>query len=144
MGKKIYINRNEIALYLKDYFKNKDVEIIFYDNRLHDSNENYIYIHPSLLPAFDCEDAIEKAFTAGVRVSGVTVLNNDRIIAQYPVLIGINTHIDEFRDDIIEVEKRLVPAVIESIIEDRVFDFSDLFRHPCSHNNGCGGCNRCQ
>ncbi len=142
MNKKIYIEESEISDYIKNYFNKKNIEIItFKDNK--PDNETVIRVHPSLLPAFDCENPIEEAFTSGVKVSGVTVLNGDKIIAQYPVLIGINTHIDEFKQDIIDIEKRLVPAVIEAIIEDRVFDFSDLFKNRCSHQNGCSGCGGC-
>ena len=128
---------------IMDYFKNKDVEIFVKDEEKSPSNEEiFIRVHPSLLPAFAGENAIERAFESGVKVSGVTVLNGDKIVAQYPVLIGLETHLDEFKKDIIDIEKRLVPAVIEAILEDRVFDFLDLFRSSCSRG-GCGGCHGC-
>ena len=85
-----------------------------------------INIHPSLLPAFNCEDAIKRAYLTGVKVSGVTVyrvstnVESETILAQYPVY----------------------PPVIEALLEDRVFDFQDLFKNSC-HNNNCGGCNGC-
>lgn len=110
----------------------------------------FIEIHPSLLPAFKGEDAISRAFTAGVKVSGVTVqqvsddIEGGRILAQYPVLIGITTHFDEFEEEIHQVEDKLYPPVIEAILEDRVFDFQDLFKNSCDKNSGCGGCNVCQ
>lgn len=109
---------------------------------------SFINIHPSLLPAFDEVDAIKKAFLSGVKVSGVTVYRvaenkeQNTIIAQYPVLIGITTHIDEFESDIHDTEKKLYPAVIEAIVEDRVFDFQDLFRNSC-HKGNCGSCHGC-
>ena len=103
-----------------------------------------INIHPSLLPAFEGDNAIEKAFLAGVKVSGITIHTKDKIIAQYPVLIGLGTHIDEFKQDITDVKKRLVPAVIEALIEDRVFDFQDIFRGKCAHSQGgCSSCTGC-
>lgn len=110
---------------------------------------NFINIHPSLLPAFNDENAIQKAFITGVKVSGVTVykMNSDsqniNILAQYPVLIGLTTHIDEFEKDIYEIEKKLYPPVIKAILNDRVFDFQDLFQSPC-HKNCGGGCGSCQ
>ena len=148
MTKKIYLQNTEISDYIKDCFKNKDVEIIVCQDkeilRSAQNNEFIIRIHPSLLPAFDCENPIEQAFLSGVKVSGITILVNNKITAQYPVLIGLETHLDEFKQEIINLEKQLVPAVIEAVIEDRVFDFSDLMRKPCSHSGGCSGCRGCK
>ena len=67
----------------------------------------FINIHPSLLPSFKGADAIQRAFLAGVKVSGVTVhwvtsdVDGGKIIAQYPVLIGNSTHFDEFQQEIL-------------------------------------------
>ncbi len=154
MTKKITLINSDISETIKKYFENKNVviteqisedcDLIVYNDFNGQMGENSINIHPSLLPAFEGEGAIEKAFVAGVKVSGVTIYSNDRIIAQYPVLIGTMTHIDEFQKDMLDVKKRLVPPVIEAIIEDRVFDFQDLFRNSCTHKGGgcssCGGC----
>ena len=91
----------------------------------------FINIHPSLLPAFKGADAIARAYGAGVKVSGVTVhtltneIDGGKIIAQYP-------HLDEFEEQIKQLEDILYPIVILKIIEDKVFDFSDLL-------GGCGG-----
>ena len=109
----------------------------------------FINIHPSLLPAFKGKDAIQRAFTAGVKVSGVTVhwvtndLDGGKIIAQYPVLIGNTTHYDEFEAEIHKVEHILYPKVIEAVLDDKVFDFSDLFQGGCQSGGGCGGCGGC-
>ncbi len=98
----------------------------------------FINIHPSLLPAFKGADAIARAYGAGVKVSGVTVhsltneIDGGKIIAQYPVLIGNLTHLDEFEEQIKHLEDILYPIVILKILEDKVFDFSDLL-------GGCGG-----
>lgn len=105
----------------------------------------FIRIHPSLLPAFKGEDALSRAFSSGVKVSGVTVqwYNNEvdggKIIAQYPVLIGNLMHFDEFKASIEMLENHLYPVVIEKVLEDKVFDFEDLF----SAYKGCGGCSSC-
>ena len=114
-------------------------------------NTYVINFHPSLLPAFQRTDAIKEAFLSGVKVSGVTVhrVEKDKfygqIIAQYPVLIGLETHIDEFEKDITDVENKLAIPVIDAILNDRVFDFHDLFRNSCSHNGGCSGnCSNCK
>ena len=103
----------------------------------------FINIHPSLLPAFKGKDAIHRAFDAGVKVSGVTIhhvtsdLDGGKIIAQYPVLIGNLMHFDEFEAEIHNLEHKLYPIVIEKLLKDEVFDFSDLLG-GCSGN--CSGC----
>lgn len=102
----------------------------------------FVNIHPSLLPSFNGRDAIQRAYISGVKVSGITIhyLENGpdhgKIIAQYPVLIGNSTHFDEFEKEIHNLENLLYPIVIDKIIKDEVFDFSDLI-------GGCGGCRGC-
>lgn len=115
------------------------------------TNKEVINIHPSLLPAFKEEDAITKSYLSGVKVSGVTIHKVEKgqffgkILAQYPVLIGLETHLEEFKDDLEKVGARLYPPVIESILNDSVFDFQDLFKNPCNHSNGncSGNCSSC-
>ena len=160
--KKIALIDSDIKDTITKYFENKDVEFVEEiqdgcdlivlndadDDKILQASQNnsvkVINVHPSLLPAFEGKNAIEKAFMAGVKVSGVTLYDKDKIIAQYPVLIGVDTHIDEFKQDIIDIQKRLVPVVIDSIINDTVFDFTDLFKSPCHHvTGGCSGCGKC-
>ena len=68
-------------------------------------------------------------------------IDGGKIIAQYPVLIGNLTHLDEFEEQIKRLEDVLYPIVILKILEDKVFDFSDLLG-GCSGNctGDCGGC----
>lgn len=111
-----------------------------------------INIHPSLLPSFMEEDAITTSYLSGIKVSGVTIHKVEKdnffgkILAQYPVLIGLERHLEEFKDDLEKVGARLYPPVLEAIINDTVFDFQDLFKNPCNHaNGGCGGnCSSCK
>ncbi len=133
------------------YFASTNFDLIAVDDYKRDLKPNvlelgrFIKIHPSLLPAFKGEDALSRAFSAGVKVSGVTIhwYNNDvdggKIIAQYPVLIGNLAHFDEFKASIEALENHLYPVVIEKILQDKVFDFEDLF----STHKGCGGCSSC-
>ena len=109
----------------------------------------FINLHPSLLPAFKGKDAMTRAFTSGVKVSGITVhwitneLGGGKIIAQYPVLIGNQTHFDEFKNAMQDLECKIYPIVIEKVLEDKVFDFNDLFSGGCGENcGGCGGCEK--
>lgn len=104
-----------------------------------------INIHPSLLPAFKGSvNAIKDAFLAGVKVSGVSVhwvtsdIDGGEIITQYPVFITNDMHFDEFEAEIHTLEHKLYPVVIEKLLEDKVFDFSDLMKSQCG--GSCGGC----
>lgn len=154
-AEKLNINYNYLPFEENaEFFKTHDFDLVVlteYDKKL---SENviklgrFVNLHHSLLPAFNEDNAIEKAFTSGVKVSGVTVhwLSNEtdsgQIIAQYPVLIGNLMHFDEFKNAINSLSDLLYPIVIEKILEDKVFDFSDLFGNcsgGCS-NGGCGGC----
>ncbi len=154
----------EIIEAIADYFKNKDVEIAYFENLnsiennqkdfdlicLCDFNQNIsVEVSPNtpvinLHPSFAEENALEKSFTSGIKVGGITIhkVTPDnfygRILAQYPVLIGLTTHYKEYKQEIIEISKKLYPAIIESILDDRIFDFTDLFKHSCS--GGCRGC----
>lgn len=152
---------------VKEYFKDKDVEIIETDSLFeaaecdlcvtdgfkgHTKNEilectQFLNIHYSLLPAFDCENPIKAAFEAGVKVSGVTFhyLNDDeknknggKIIAQYPVFIDYTTTLEELEEEMHKLSQKLAPFVIESILDDVIFNFGMLLNpHDCG---GCGGC----
>lgn len=112
---------------------------------LQPSSTTVLNIHPSLLPAFEGENAIENALKFGVKVSGITIQNvyTKQIIAQFPVLIGIDNGVNEFISEMTEIEKYLIPTVIQALLEDRVFDFNDLFNNPCKNKGGCSGCGGC-
>lgn len=106
--------------------------------------DKVINIHPSLLPAFKgSKNAIQDAFLAGVKVSGITVhwvtsdVDGGQIIAQYPVFITNEMHFDEFEAEIHAIEHRLYSIVIEKILEDKVFDFSDLMNSQCAGSRSC-------
>lgn len=138
-----------------EYFSSHDFDLIAlsdYRRQLQNSVlelGKFIHIHPSLLPAFKGPDAINRAFSAGVKVSGVTVhwvneeLDGGKIIAQYPVLIGNLTHFDEYEKEIHQLEDLLYPIVIEKILKDEVFDFQDLINISGCNKNSCGGCGDC-
>jgi len=104
----------------------------------------FIKLHNSLLPAFDCENPIENAFKTGVKISGLTICylnidgSNGKIIAQYPVFIDTTMTINDIEEEIFKVKEKLVPFVAESIINDKIFDFSELLKNNCS--GSCGHC----
>lgn len=143
-----YIPPEELA----SYFAANNYDLIVltdYANKLPDdvlTQGKIINMHPSLLPSFRGADAIQRAYISGVKVSGVTIhwVNSDidggKIIAQYPVLIGNTTHFDEFKNEIFKIEKLLYPIVIDKILKDEVFDFSDLIGGCGNNCSGCGSC----
>lgn len=104
-----------------------------------------INIHPSLLPSFKGKNAIQQAFLAGVKVTGVTIhevdstLDGGKIIAQYPVFVTQGTHLDELEEEIHTIEHKLYPIVVEKVLDDKVFDFQDLMRGSSNCGGKCGG-----
>ena len=137
-----------------EYFSSHDFSLVaLCDYRQHVQDDvlrtgKFISIHASLLPSFKGPDAMHGAFSSGVKVSGVTVhwvtedVDCGKIIAQYPVLIGNLTHFDEYEAEIYAVENMLYPVVIDKLLKDEVFDFSDLMNNN-SCTNSCGGCGGC-
>lgn len=121
-----------------------------YNAQIKNIKTKILNIHPSLLPAFDGENSLQNSFVSGIKVGGITIQllgqnpTENKIIAQYPVLIGLETHFDEFKQDIIDTEKRLVPVVAEATLHDKIFDFHDLFKTSCHHSkNHCSNCGKC-
>lgn len=92
-------------------------------------------LHPALLPSFQGAHAIQDAWDAGVKVTGVTVhLANEEydkgpIIAQEPVRVEENMTIDELEANIHAVEHVLYPKVIKQIAEGRMTIDSNNHAH---------------
>ena len=161
MTKKVAISYQEIFENIKFYFSDKDIEFILCDAETLKTNyknydlavlydeydfsldkNNIINVHPSLLPAFSGENAITNTFNSEVKVSGVTIHCKDKILAQYPILIGLETHIDDFIKEIHAIAQKLIPLVIDAKLNNRIFDFKDLFNNSCNKNT-CTKCNGC-
>ncbi len=140
----------------QSYFMNNTFDLIAingYQSKLDTgiySLGKFINLHQSLLPAFKGDNALYRAFESGVKVSGITIHtltgNNDteKILAQYPILISALTHFDEFEKMTNTLTDLLYPIVIEKTLQNKLFDFQDLYdKHKsCSGNcsGGCGGC----
>ncbi|MBQ9001057.1 MAG: phosphoribosylglycinamide formyltransferase [Eggerthellaceae bacterium] len=83
-------------------------------------------LHPALLPSFKGAHAIQGAFDAGVKVTGVTVhfANEDYdkgpIVAQRAVEVREDDTVDTLEARIHEVEHDLYPHVLELIAAGRV------------------------
>ena len=85
-----------------------------------------INVHPSLLPAFPGQTAVEDALAYGVRVSGATVhlvdagVDTGPILLQEPVPVLYDDAPDALRRRIQAVEHRLLPAAVALLAADRV------------------------
>lgn len=85
-----------------------------------------INLHPALLPSFVGAHAIQDAFDAGVKVTGVTVhfaneeYDKGPIIAQRAVAVREDDTIDTLEERIHEVEHEIYPQVLGWIADGRV------------------------
>ena len=97
--------------------------------------DKIINLHPALLPSFVGAHAIDDAYNAGVKVTGVTVhLANEEydkgpIIAQEPVRVEEGMTLDELESAIHAVEHKIYPEVIRLVAEGRVCLDSDRHIH---------------
>lgn len=88
--------------------------------------DRVLNLHPALLPSFKGAHAIQDAFGAGVKVTGVTVhfANEDYdkgpIVAQEPVRIEEGMTLDELEAAIHAVEHVLYPRVLRQLAEGRI------------------------
>jgi phosphoribosylglycinamide formyltransferase-1 len=85
-----------------------------------------VNLHPSLLPAFPGRSAIEDALAAGALETGVSVFVVDEgvdtgpVLAQEPVPVRYDDHLDTLRARIQAVEHRLLPETLRAIAEGRI------------------------
>ena len=85
-----------------------------------------VNLHPALLPSFKGAHAIQDAFDAGVKVTGVTVhFANDEydkgpIIAQKAVIVRETDTVDTLEERIHEVEHEMYPQVLGWLADGRV------------------------
>ena len=83
-------------------------------------------LHPALLPAFKGAHAIQDAFDAGVKVTGVTVhfanenYDEGPIIAQRAVIIRETDTVETLEERIHEVEHEMYPQVLSWIADGRM------------------------
>ena len=88
--------------------------------------DRVLNLHPALLPSFKGAHAIQDAFDAGVKVTGITVhfANEDYdkgpIVAQRAVEVREDDALDDLEARIHEAEHVLYPEVLRLIAEGRV------------------------
>ncbi len=82
----------------------------------------FVNIHPSLLPDFKGINAIKRAFTSGVKQTGVSIhfveeeVDSGEIIAQQKCIIEPNMTLNDLEEKIHEIEHNLYPRVIEGLL----------------------------
>ena len=97
--------------------------------------DRVLNLHPALLPSFKGAHAIQDAFDAGVKVTGVTVhlANEDYdkgpIVAQRAVSVQEGWSVEDHEEAIHAVEHVLYPEVLRVIAEGRMS--LDENRHVC-------------
>ena len=97
--------------------------------------DRVLNLHPALLPSFKGAHAIQDAFDAGVKVTGITVhfANEDYdkgpIVAQRAVEVREDDTLDDLEARIHEVEHVLYPEVLRLVAEGRVTVGEDLKVH---------------
>lgn len=88
--------------------------------------DRVVNLHPALLPAFKGAHAIQDAFDAGVKVTGVTVhfanaeYDKGPIIAQRAVVVAEGDTVDALEAKIHAVEHELYPETLALIASGRV------------------------
>lgn len=80
-----------------------------------------VNLHPSLLPAFPGKSAIKDALVAGVSETGVTVhyidegVDTGPVIAQWRIPVPEGISVDEFTEQVHQIEHQLYPVVIGQV-----------------------------
>lgn len=88
--------------------------------------DHVVNLHPALLPSFKGAHAIQDAFDAGVKITGVTVhfanaeYDKGPIIAQEPVRVDDSWTVNDLETVIHEVEHVLYPETVQLLAERRV------------------------
>ena len=100
-----------------------------------------INAHYSLLPAFDGEEPVKDALIAGAKVTGITFFytKTKKIIAQYPIFIKNESHLEDIEQELRYIEQTLYPIIIEKILNNEQFEVKTLLSNSCCS----GGCSRC-
>ena len=107
----------------------------------HDKNNtNTLRCHHSLLPAFDSDEPERDAILAGAKVSGITILQNNEIIAQYPVFITSDMHYEDLKQELNYLEQTIYPIVIGKVLNNEPFELKTLLGKNNCCQGGCLGC----
>ena len=118
-------------------------DLVVLSNYKNEYDGNALACYHALLPAFEGENPERQAMIAGVKVTGITIYSTKpkRIIAQYPVFIYNDSHIDELEQELNYLEQTIYPLVIEKVLNNEVFELRALLKQ--GHTCCSGGCSSC-
>ena len=134
LNREVYADPNAADQMIVDTLKASGVEYVvmagymrMVTSVLLDAFPNRILnLHPVLLPSFKGAHAIQDAFDAGVKVTGVTVhfaneeYDKGPIIAQRAVIVRENDTVESLEERIHDVEHEIYPQVLGWIADGRL------------------------
>lgn len=137
---KYQLNDCEIDCYeqIFDIQKDYDLKIVL-NNSIANLN-NTLSCHHSLLPSFNCDEPEREAMLCGVKVSGITFLYNNQIIAQYPIFITSDMHYEDLKQKLDYLEQMLLPLIVKKVLNKEPFEIKDLLGSSSCCSGGCSGC----
>jgi phosphoribosylglycinamide formyltransferase-1 len=127
-------SRQSYFRHLMEYLEPKRIDLIILagfmlilsQNIIHRYKNRIMNIHPALLPAFPGENAQEKAFNHGVKISGCTVhfidegVDTGPIILQKAVSVLDDDNAETLAERILEQEHNIFPEAVKLFCEDRL------------------------
>jgi len=137
---KYQLHDYEIDCYDSENNISQNYKIIFSVNYDKTCQFNHIRCHHSLLPSFDCNEPEKEAILNGVKVTGITFLQNNKIIAQYPVFITSDMHYETLKQELDYIEQTLYPIIAEKILKNEPFDIKTILGKSSCCSGGCSGC----
>lgn len=129
---------------LNEFLNSENFDFVIYED-FEKYNGVGLNIYPSILPLFETSDKpIADAIISGCKLAGVSVLYNNKIVAQYPVFITNEMHYEDLENAIVKVEQVLYPLVIEKIINNEVFEVQTIMKtSSCASKSCSGNCESC-
>ena len=140
MNKDLYANPIEADTLIVDSLKKAQVDYVVMAGYMRKVTpvmldafpHKVINLHPALLPSFKGAHAIEDAFNAGVKVTGITIhfaneeYDRGPIIAQSPIEVKEDDTLESLEERIHAEEHKLYPHVLQMLAEGRVHIQDDL------------------
>ncbi len=117
-------------------------DLIIDVNFVGEINANVLKCHHSLLPAFSGEEPVKEAFLAGVKVTGITIFDTKRIIAQYPIFISDEVHFDDIEKELEYLEQVIFPIVVKKIVANEPANLKTMLSGSKDKCRGCSGCRK--
>ncbi|GIY47632.1 trifunctional purine biosynthetic protein adenosine-3 [Caerostris extrusa] len=115
---------------ITEILKSYEVEVICLDNFSNDLCFRYmegkiLNIHPSLLPAFKCENTHQEVLTLGAKITGCTVHvretedSKEKIIDQAAVVVDVSDTVQTLEDKVCYLQNAMYPIAVELFISEK-------------------------